>query len=262
MSTITDISLGYGGFASIDGQSVLVTSGSLEKSITPVLIDPLSCPIDGNRFPLIIGSGINAWTGSVAFDLTLDSVSKIVSSNFIKRNSVFDVVLCDGNKSYSAPSAKWSSITISASPNALVTCSVSFSYTNSKSDNFITHSSSKISVDFDDPLLSYWFTGEEEVESFTLTFNKNLTPVYANGSPNNPLYLREGLINATMQVSAWDTWLSHQSLKIADKTVSFSEAVQENTTFSYGGLNSTGTHSYTLKCVAVQGSSQEVLTIN
>lgn len=261
-TTISDVLLGYGGGAKIDGTNVLITGGSLSSSMTVPLITALKSPIGAsNVYNVVTGSALYTFTGSVNFDFTIPAVNGFITNTFLKRNHEFNINISDGHKHYKMEKCKWSSFSVNASPGSLVSGSISFTATNGT----YTVLQDGVAPDYifndSNPLLSYWYTGETEVESFTLSLSQSLTPVFLNGNQTNACYIRAGVLDASLQVSSWESWLTHTSIKIASKTVAFSKNYMESKGFSYGGATATGTHSYTVKVAAESNADEEVLSI-
>ncbi len=264
----TEVVLGYGGGAKIDGVSVFITSGNINQNVTEPTVLPFDMPHthsprDGDRFNIALGPGIYAYSGSIAFDFTLEAVEKLITKDFLSRNKEFEIIIHNGHKAYTLQKCKWGSFTISVTPNSLVTGNISFQATNNEGDdpNVINPIETDMEYIFDEELLAYWHTGNEEIESFDLSLNQGLTPVYLNGNLNNPAYIRGGAITGEIQVNAWETWLEHTSVQFAGKTIKFAEYLKETMEFTYGGPAATGMHNYTVTIYGEENSSKQILEV-
>ena len=262
---VTNIKLGYGGGASIDGAPVLLTGGSLNKALAVPKIEPFGTPNTGDsRMAVQTGYGTWAYSGSVSFDWTLSAVNDLITSAFLVRNHEFDVVISDGNKIYTASDCKFSSVSISASAGALVTGSVEFQ----TCADFTEAGSVTYLFDQDEHLLvKYWQSGNTGVESFNLTISQNLSPVYLNwnsGSDDDrtrPQYLRAGLWDITLEVTAFTGWLNHTQVNVGPKVINITQGAFESKGFSYGGVSETGAHNYTFKANALANSGATFFSI-
>lgn len=264
MAARNEITLGYGGGAYINGQPVLITSGNISQTVNEPVVLPYDMPhITGDgadRFDINLGDGTYSYNGSISFDYTLEAVEELITKTFLSRNSEFDVVIHNGDQSYQLNKCKWSSFTISVSPQSLVTGSISFQSTNGNKQVLEAYSGA-IQYIFDHELLAYWNTGNEEIESFNISLNQGLTPVYLNGNQYNPAYIRGGAITGTIQVNAWERWLTHTSVKIANKNIAFSKFLKEAMEFTYGGPAATGYHNYTVTVHGDTASNEQILVV-
>jgi len=266
MPTINDVLLGYGGGAKIGDTSVLITGGNLNVGRAGPIINAYKTPLDSApAHPIILGASTYTFSGTINFDYTLRAVHGVggvggfINKEFLKRNHEFDVLISDGNRKYKMEKCKWSSFMVSGAPNSMITGSIAFSSTNGTYTEL--QPGGEVEYIFDDELLSYWYTGEEEVESFNLSLSQTLTPQFMNGNLTNPTYIRCGFMEASLQVSSWDTWLAHRSINIADKKVRFKSYYSETEDFTYGGQTATGTHSYTIKLFSETNSDEDILLI-
>ena len=261
----SSIKLGYGGGAKINGAPVLITGGSLSKTLTVPKIEPFGTPnTSASRAPVVLGTGIWSYTGSLSFDWTLSAVSALVTSSFLVRNKVFDVIISDGNKTYTASDCKFGSVSISASANALVSGTMDFQtctdFTEAGTVDYIFDQNTHA-------LIKYWQTGYTGVESFTLTITQNLTPVclnWVNGTDaerTRPQYLRAGLWDISLEVAAFTGWLAATQVSVGPKVINILQGMVESKGFSYGGTNETGSHNYTLKANALANSGATFFSI-
>lgn len=294
----TEIKLGYGGsvfintnggketldvnavedFSSGGTCCVLATDASVLKKIniptfSPYNMELFSSSFSGeteinneNRMEIIAGEGLNEFTGTLNFILTRNALNKIFNNKFISRQNVFDVLLHDGIRSVLIKCCWWSSISISSSARNLVTCSISFNSTNNRMEDFEIVDTAFKKVSFNEELLKYWETGAgaSKIESFDISFSRQLTPVYLNTSSKNVSYYRVGMMTLDCNFSSWNNWieLGDNNLKIGDKSLVFKEtAILNSKDFSFSGGNSTGVYKYSIKLYNTDSSKNQAWSI-
>lgn len=260
---INNIELGYGGNATIDGHYVLVTSGGLSKALNMPFVTPYDTPVgEENRTKVKMGDGVYSYSGNLSFDMSLDAVENLISNSFLVRNNEFDVLIGDGHKGYSISKCKFDSVSFSASVGALFTGTVSFQSTDDFTKNMGGPAKKYM---FDDELsnqlVKYWHTGAVGVESFTVSISQSITPVYLNVDDQDPQYLRAGLWDLTFEISAWDDWYEHQTLKLGKRRINILTGESTAWNYNYGGQNETGSHSHTYTAYAINNSDREFFTI-
>lgn len=272
---ISNIVLGYGGGCRIVCNGVTTdvtcTSCSFSKSVTWPTFSPSDLPYSTSReyqrAAVLVGYGTTVYNGSISFEFSQKAVSNLISSNFLKRNAVFEFYVSDGHSSYRLRGCRWNSFSISAQPHSLVTGSIGFSSNNNRLDSSEIDSNWKPSDIFDTSPVNYWNVGRTGVESFNIAISQDVVPVYLNSSPANgmdvstPDYFRCGFINIEMNISSWDDWLSYKSVNLADRKISISNAAVSDLSFSTGGQNDTGTHSYSCRGVNLKRSSDTLFKI-
>lgn len=265
----TGIVLGYGGGVNlIDSDSLsdnwlFLTGGSLARNHTVPLFQPFGMPNNKDvRGPIALGKGKTTFSGNINIDFSNKALSLI--TNLSKRNKEYDIVIHDGRIGYKLPKCKFDSFSISASPQSLVTGTMSFQSVNLKEEDFTEYSGS-VPYLFDDTsnnqLIKYWHTGETDVESFTFNWSQSISPSFLNNEADTPEYIRGGAITVTLSITAWREWLDHKSIKMGDRTIQINTGVKESMEFSYGGQSETGTHTYTFKGYSETDSGANFFTI-
>jgi len=260
---INNIELGYGGNATIDGHYVLITSGSLSKSLNIPFVNPYDAPAtEDDRTKVKMGDGVYSYSGSLGFDMSVSAVENLINSNFLVRNNEFTVALNDGHKGYTINNCKFDNVTFTSSVGALFTGSIGFQSIDDFTENAVGPEKKYL---FDDApenqLVKYWHTGASGVESFTITISQSLSPVYLNVVDQGPQYIRAGLWDLTFEVSAWDSWLEHTSLKLGRRTINILTGEHTAWNYNYGGQNETGSHSYTYTAYAANNSDSKFFSI-
>ena len=259
------VTLGYGGGAKINGQSVFVTSGNLSRTTDIPSVQPYDMKTGSSttwqRGKIVMGKGYHHFTGSISFDMTVQAVSSLITSQFLSRNSEFPIYISDGHANFEMNKCKWSSFSLSASPNSLVTGSI-----NDFKEDLQTSSSTAPYI-FTDDLLAYWQTGDVNtdknfVESFTLTLSQTLTATHLNTPKlSMPAYIRCGALDVSLQITCWEDWFSHNSINIGPTKITLTNQLIESMEFSTGGPTDTGSHSYTMKAFSLTSSAEKLFTI-
>lgn len=158
-----------------------------------------------------LGFGVYDFNGSITFELTDKIIETIWKQSFFSRKGLFHLVLNDGMNKLTIPNCAWSNITLDATPHSILSMSISFLSDNGKSNALIiTDVQSKSNSDSfseSDDLVRYWETGVSELgtlESFNLSFSRNVTPVYHNNSFYTPTYLKVGRTDVTASLTCMD----------------------------------------------------------
>lgn len=235
--------LGYGGSATIAGAQVLITSGGYSSTAAPGFLQmlstpPLATPAGRTQF----SDGTRSYTGSLAFDLTEDSMSIFGSSALLGRWYPFNVQIYDGSAGYEMDGCKVTSLSLSGAAGGLISASVSFMGLT----GFFGGGSAGSCLRDTAPS-GYWRAGSGglKVKSWALSMNQEVTPAYGNTAGTEPLYLRVGLVDYTLDVESYDAGPAEV------KTVSIigsSFALTGKTSdvgYQYNGLTDLGTHKHT-----------------
>ena len=262
--SVNNIELGYGGNATIDGNYVLITGGSLSKSLTIPFVTPYDTPVnEDSRIKVKMGDGVYAFSGNISFDMSLGAVENLISDFFIKRNKEFKIEISDGYRGYSLDRCKFDSLSFSASAGSLFTGSISFQSIEDFTENISSLSKSYLFQpdNVDGQLVKYWHTGAFGVESFTININQSLTPVYLNVDDMKPQYIRAGLWDLSFEINAWDDWYEHEELKLGKRRLKILNGESTTWNYSYGGLTETGSHSHTYIAYATDNSDSKFFQI-
>lgn len=283
MAKAIEITLGYGGGAFINtnggrGQDwcwVFMNSGSLTKNITPSSYSAYDMDLyDENegenrnvRNDIILGPGLVGFQGTLNFAITQGALNKLFNTSFIDRKSVFDVFIDDGFRTLCLPCCYWNSFSISGNPRQVLSGTLNFVSTNNQLEDFDIRtlgSSPHVTenpihekiprpdsyLGFDEKLIEYWNTGAAGVESFSLNFTRETTPVYLNTERKTPAYIRCGKLNLTGNFSSWKQWENFDviNLYIANKKLEMSGyRLKDSSSFSFEGIDDTGKFEYSIK---------------
>jgi len=191
---------GHVAFASIAGTAVYPTGGSAENARTPAIMQFF----ENGPFP---GTGVQARTlhahgtevegGTINFDVALRGGGLFDLLDAEKRGTEFTVRLGTRSQALTLDGCLMESLTFSAASRSVVSGTIVF-----KSPNRWT-SGGAISVVRAAPV-SYFASGSNGVEDWSLTVTQPLTPVFPNDE-NDPLpkYLRVGKTQGTLTATTF-----------------------------------------------------------
>lgn len=255
VQTLTDIRLGHGGGAYLNGVYVPATGGSMDNSVSVQYQSGYLMGSDStSRSRILHSDGTVTHSGSVSFDLTTSSLS--VVSNIIRTRGLdFNVKLMDGAFSREMTNCYATSITLSGSPSGVLNGTVNFmGPTPSIPDNNILEPNARDS--FTDGLIPYWWSGNSYVRDWTLTYNQNIVPKFCNKTSGfynmisdgiaavSPTYLFVGEIDVTIDFTTFcplasdNVNISTNNFKIVGRTTSSG--------YNMGGSNDLGTYKYSI----------------
>lgn len=264
-----------------DGSSgfyIPLLDGSYSKSMAVPIKSTFSTPYDTTeKLKFRTGTGSCSFSGSMNMELSTEMRDVVFNADhsFFYRNSVFDVELCDGEYKLNLKQCVWSSLSLNVNARALPTLQIQFQCCNNyENDIAITNApkfqqeatyvsdSEQASDDegvqaLDYPMLEpYWTYGAEGVTNFTLSFNRAVQPVYLNMVSDisqattyyiGPTYLRVGLMDVQLNISCWQKWFDHKSLRLGNKIIIFDKSVfNSSKEYSLSGIDGNSTKSYTL----------------
>lgn len=187
-----------------------VTSASVTKQVNIPTANSYYLPLSGTindgtsaKAPILLGEGICNFTGEISFELTQGSMNKLFNNSFLNRKTWFEIIMFDNGKQCSMTNCVWSSFSIQCSPNSLVTVSISFQSNNGYLSAFQINSSSDTTFLYnkEDLLVPYWSCGHDLFQDFSVTFDRNVTPVFLNGTNKTAAYLRAGLVNVSVNAN-------------------------------------------------------------
>ena len=250
------ITLGYGGGGWIDDDQVLITSGSFSVDWQRATYQPTTTPrSESSRTKVIYSKGTKALAGSLAFDLLDSQANASFLNGLFTRGRGHDLTIHDGYRGRKLTSALnklyLSSVSVSSSPGSLVSVSVSASartYLGGLSQDTTITPEYQVMAD---PLV-YFDTGNDGVTDWSLSWNQELTPVYANSygvsgneDGSSPMYFRYGPIEFTYEITTVQEQYQHTDLYIGNAYVQLYGFTQ-SAAYNYGGQNEFGnyTHSF------------------
>ena len=305
----TQILMGYHGYGGIDwypqslnniekmeditsgtGQQILVTGGNISLSYNRPTENMYKAPRSNkNVSPLLLGTGTAQISGSVNFDLTHTNLDYFLDGKKICRNTYFHLYLTDGNTNgtHQITYNMWNSFTISASAGGIVNATLGFISLNGYKDKITTGTGITAADIFANTLVAYWQAGTQGyVESFSINFAQDVTPVYLNNDRVMPSYLRSGAFKLTANIQSCIPWdyvsniispyysdygfdgnytLSEDvgsfSFQIGNKTITLNNVFLQTQQYSHSGAGDVAKYSYGLQSVALQ-PSQTLFTIS
>jgi len=164
--------------------------------------------------PIRLGYGVYSYSGEISFEFTEGMLRFLSDSNAdgspgetFARDAIFDVQFFDGRRTCTIYNCVWSALSIQAQPNSLVTGSISFQTNNGYNSDLLIYNGNVLpNYRFDDADLNipYWQTGASEFESFSISFERSVQPVYLNNDLKCPSYLRPGMVSSSMSVTTID----------------------------------------------------------
>lgn len=247
---------------SYDGRAVLVTSASYSRSLDVPTTSSFYLPQaeTGNnvvRSKIRLGHGVYSYGGSIAFELTNESV-KLITDDLFRRNSHFSVVLCDGELTLVVPNCVWNNLSIAGDESSIATMSISFQSNNGYVDDMQLASGRNSPPVFDENerLIPYWQTGMAGIESFDLSFSRSVSAVYLNNSLKTPSYLKAGRVDVSLDVNCVEECLDDLidnglSIKIGkSKTINMLAGVLKDKEYSMSSYTDVGMKSYKWDSIA------------
>jgi len=267
VDTLTSIRLGYGGKGFLNGTQVLITSGSMESSVSIQHQSMYSMPnTNESRSRVLHSDGTVQHTGSISLDLTTSALDVIKS--ILIRNKKFSVSIYDGTFGKTMNHCVATSIEINGQPSGFITATVSFmsdfpsvSESNSSSANNMNT--------FMNEIIPYWWSGNSYVRDWGFTFNQQVTPKYGNKNlykmtnegvlASSPLYLFVGETDCSLDFTTFCPLISDK-VYIANSVFRFSGRTNSNG-FSVSGANDLGMYKYNIISHALGNNENNVLVL-
>ena len=247
---------------SSSAQYIHITNAQLSTNVNRPMESTYYAPQDTKLVsPIIMGMGTCNITGSVSFDMTNSNLNTLLQQSNLTRNTYFWLGIHDGNKGYSVDHCVWTNFTISASAGGLVNCQISFNALNNRNADFGTYALPN-GDKFADTLIAYWQSGaNNHMESFSLSFTQQVTPVYLNNDFFMPTYLRCGSVGINATIESWFDWEDTSTIKIGDKKITFNNKCVNVKEFTHSGAGDVGKHSYQITSVATTKPDDNIFTI-
>lgn len=216
--------------------------------------------------------GTCSFNGSISFQLTQGALDYFFKKDtdgpslFFNKNS-FTIIIYDGLNAVKVKNCIWQSISIQCEPNSLITMSINFQSLNGHEEEFQEEETNEKNIeDFDNSLIPYWQSGAENMLSFQLNMERNVTPVYLNNDFVTPTYLRVGLISVNISANYYEKQNFNDSstnsssssnqkdmiIKIGDKTLTISGMVLQSENFTMSSMQDIGTKSYQWKSIPLK----------
>lgn len=242
-----------------------------------------------NVTQILLGPGTATITGSFNFDMNHKNIQYYLDENKIRRNTFFHLFINDSNHGYYITHNVWNSISFSASAGGLLTCAISYTSLNSFKDQIRPFSNNNVqsanSNYFENTLVAYWETGIQcFIDSFSLNFNQDVSPVYLNNTSFMPSYLRCGSLKVNANIDSCIGWQgiqmankiqsgnsvpqssqsamsSYFPIRIGNKEVRINNALVDVQEYNHGGSGDLAKYSYQITGTALQKYSDPLFSI-
>lgn len=271
-------SLGTNGAKAYDFSNVVlpITSGSADVTQAYVLEPQYYATMDETVAKDInLGRGTNSVSGSVSFEFTrglidnIFTISEVNTNNslpFFARNRYLSIYIADGSNLVTMSKAVWSSFSLSAEANSLVTGNLSLDIFGSSID---ISNPSNITVNPSNTdyyeLEKYWQYGisGKGITGFNFDCSRSTSAVYLNNLLEGPSYYIVGKLEVEIKVDV----LGHYELAEGDlafalgktKKMTLKNSYASSKSYSLGSTSNAGTTTYTLR--GLHNTIGEVFTI-
>lgn len=280
MAIDTSFVLGYGSIAKISivslgtatattyGTSYLsLLSGSIERRLETGFATSYHIPFsDAKRSKIKLNEGTYTFSGNISFELTSSLAGNILDVGFLSgRKKMFNLTIYDGMYTVNMPQCIWQNISINGDPNGAVTCSISFMSLNAYQKDIKVTNTRAITAVAPDALQPYWKYGSsngtsETVESFSLTFSRNVTPVFLNNDWLTPSYMRVGILDVELNINCLEKWFDLSEITLGSKTLTFNNDFVVNNNWQFSGMSGEGVKSFTIK--GSNSATDDVFTLS
>lgn len=290
MATDYGFLLGYAGYGKIGESNVRILSGNVMRTLQIPTAGSFYSGTDtlnyssgtsdssgSSSIPIAkirLGYGVYSFNGSITLEITKAWLKSFLTSNLFQRTHSFNLTMNDGEQKLTLNGNVWNSISFNYAAQQIPTCSISFQSYNGMSNGSgkyedlqitsVTPAAQTAPTDF----VNYWESGISgmECENFNLTFNRQVTPVYLNGSGKVPSYIKASLTEMNVNATCYDVSLpsSPFTINLGGVTVkipntALDEALQ-NKSYNISGLNSAGMRVFTLTGIR-DTSAYKIFTI-
>jgi len=241
--------LGYGGSAEVDGVQVLVTSGSFSSAFATSWLQMIQTLPDGTPANKVLhADGTTVHSGSVGFDVSKDAMQLFAKTRLLRRFYPFDVGVFDGNDQYKMANCKATSVSLTGAAGGLVSATVAFLAPATWAPDTVLRAFIRDPTAASGQAVGYWWSGAKatlKAKSWTFTMNQDVTPVYGNTAGADPLYLRVGLTEYSLDVESYNALAAGSSDTVYIATDSFTLAgTTSETGFQFNGVTDLGTYRY------------------
>lgn len=189
---------------------VQVTSLNITRNLQVPTVNPFFAPHNSNNnkieHAIRTGFGLYSFQGNITCELSNNLIELLLRDNSIlDRNNLIFLQVFDGLKRIRINNCVWNSIQIQGNPNSIATVTIAFQTNNGFDTDFnMDDTYEKMEIDYQDFLIPYWQTGRQGLISFSLSFDRNVTPVYLNNDYFVPTYFRPGIINMSLTTDILD----------------------------------------------------------
>jgi hypothetical protein len=249
--------LGYGGSATIGTEQVLITGGGFSQADEPTFIDAFDIsPTSVSRSRMEHADGTTQYTGDLTCDVTNAFLNELTTSKLLGRRYQFDVGINDGEDGWRMADCYLTNMSLTGSPNSIITASLSFSNTTGWASHAVANGFIR-----DDEPLGYWYSGNTKVREWTFSFSQSVSPMYGNVNSTDPRYLKVGTVEYSLEVVTYDSIQTHSDINISTRTFTLT-GVSTGRGFTFGGQTDLGAYrySFTTAATASGGSDGVIIT--
>ena len=248
-------------FSNDDGEILPLLSAEYSKSSNVPTASTYDTPLSSStRSAIRLSSGTDSYSGSLSFEMTRQLSNLIFKESFMRRRSFLDIRLCDGEAKIDILGAVWNSLSISGNSGQIISCSLGFNSCNGFKENIQVEERPDLPERFLElpNVEPYWKYGAEGAESFSLSFSRNVQPVYLNESDwKGPSYLKVGMLDVNFQIICWEKWFDHLSISLGNRKIKFnSSAFVSSRGYNFSGIQGNGTKSYSINALGRDGDDQ------
>ena len=249
----------------MDGIQVLITSGSMDDSLSPSFLEYWDIEptggATGSRSRVLHADGTATYTASINFDVTEKALPLFGTTRLLERYKEFDVGIHDGENHHTLKKCRVTSLSLSAAPGGLIAASLSViaRLTNdgaAVANNYILNYDS----DPTNQPQGYWWSGATDVRDWTFTYNQDVAPVFLNEDTTDARYSRVGLIAYSLTTTTYSE-ISHNTINVMTDSFSITGVATGNG-YTYNGPTDLGMYSHTFESAAdaTVGSDDIVIT--
>jgi hypothetical protein len=265
--------LGYAGSGVVDGVQVLITGGGFDKAVTPSYLNPLDIsPTAVSRSRVLHADGVEAYSGSLSFDVTQNFLNILTTSKLFKRRYSFAVGFDDGEASKGLTNCYVTSLSINGAAGGLMSASISVVSASALAtmvvaNNYIGFQGSQ-GVNDNMPM-GYWYSGNTNVKEWSLSMNQDASPVYGNKNVKTPQYIKIGLVSYTLTVTTYEQLYPYtpapsggtDAIYISTSSFTLKGAITSENS-SYNGTGDLGGYVHTFESAAdaSTGSGDSIIT--
>jgi len=121
-----------------------------------------------------------------------------------------------------------------------------------------------ISYKESDLLVPYWTCGHEGFSEFSMTFNRNVTPIFLNNDLQVPSYLRPGLIDVSLQATTIEyveNWNDNLNIHVGSQHgIRLITSNLMSKQYNMSSMTDTGPKTYTWNSIAMN-AEDSIFTI-
>jgi hypothetical protein len=214
-------------------------------------------------------AGVVAHTGSLSFDLTEDLCIKLRAVLQKPREFKYQIRMSGNDSGWSMQECVIQSISLSGSPNGLVSGSLTFASALPPTMFFLSEEDKRDL--FSAGLVPYWHTGWDLVRNWSLDFSLATIPKHSNGDvarsyglfgikAHSPKYLYLGECLYNLKFSCFQKITSGFTVKLgADRIFSCRDYVVVDNSFSVGGAEDINIFNYAVSSHAIEDHNENIV---